>query len=198
MSHRPLTHHGARGDLPVRVLTHPRWRTIRIRVDARGVTLTAPARTRRRSMEAALRHHAAWIDRTLAETPRTPPPDARAHAARVRAARPGLVALVDAWAPRVGVTVARVVVRDQRTRWGSASARGTISLNWRLSLVPPNVAVYVVVHELCHLVEMNHSPAFWALVEGHLPGYRERRRWLRAHGGAILDQRDTPETEGDR
>ena len=90
------------------------------------------------------------------------------------------------------------MVRDQRTRWGSASARGTISLNWRLSLVPPNVAVYVVVHELCHLVEMNHSPAFWALVEGHLPGYRERRRWLRAHGGAILDQRDTPETEGDR
>lgn len=192
--HAPLTHRGPGGDVPVRVLTHPRWRAIRIRVDDRGVTLTAPRRAPRRDMRAALRHHAAWIDRALAAAPAAPRPDPRA--AHARAARPALVALVEEWAPRVGVDVPRVVVRDQRTRWGSASTRGTVSLNWRLSLCPPGVAEYVVVHELCHLVEMNHSPAFWALVERHLPGHRAPRRWLREHGGAILDGRETPEMEG--
>jgi predicted metal-dependent hydrolase len=97
-------------------------------------------------------------------------------------ARGHLGALVARWAPRVGVAPRRVVVRGQRTRWGSASARGEIALNWRLMLAPEDVGEYVVVHELAHLVHMDHSPAFWAVVAEHLPGHRRQRDWLRTEG----------------
>lgn len=96
----------------------------------------------------------------------------------------------------VGVRPARVVVRNQRSRWGSASTAGTISLNWRLAHVPHEVAEYVVVHELCHLVHMNHSADFWACVEKHLPYYQGSREWLRRNGHAILAMDDTTGTEG--
>lgn len=88
-------------------------------------------------------------------------------------------------AGRERVAYARTVIRDQRTRWGSCSARGTISLNWRLLLAPDEVAEYVVVHEACHLVEMNHSPVFWALVAELYPGFESPRRWLRSHGATL-------------
>lgn len=181
-AHRPLkvdTHHGPQ---PVRVLTHPRWRHVRIRVDAVGITLTAPTRTTRRVMEAALRHHRDWIDGQLAH----PAPAAATVTRRQRdAARQVLVPLVEQWAPRIGVTPARVTIRNPRTRWGSASARGTISLHWCLAHAPREVAEYVVVHELCHLREMNHSPRFWALVAEHIPDHRRHRDWLAQHGGEL-------------
>ena len=72
----------------------------------------------------------------------------------------------------------RVSVRAQRTRWGSCSSRGTINLNWRLLLMPARLMDYVLAHELAHLREMNHSPAFWALVESVFADYRQRRRDL--------------------
>lgn len=103
-------------------------------------------------------------------------------------ARRHLGALVDAWAPRMGVTPAGVAVRGQRSRWGSASAGGTIALNWRLMLAPARVGEYVVVHELAHLVHMDHSPRFWGVVEAHWPGHRADRDWLRANGPAVLAQ----------
>lgn len=92
---------------------------------------------------------------------------------------------VERQSPALGVSVARLRIADQRTRWGSASAAGTISLSWRLVLAPPAVFEYVVWHELCHLVEMNHSPAFWSLVYSGMPGYREQVAWLRRHGGEL-------------
>jgi predicted metal-dependent hydrolase len=76
------------------------------------------------------------------------------------------------------VCVPRVSIRSQRTRWGSCSSRGTLSLNWRLTLLPARLCDYVLAHELAHLREMNHSPAFWALVQGLVPDYRDRRREL--------------------
>lgn len=76
------------------------------------------------------------------------------------------------------VSYARITVRAQRTRWGSCSSRGTVSLNWRLVLLPAALADYVLAHELAHLREMNHSPAFWALVGSVIPDYRARRREL--------------------
>jgi predicted metal-dependent hydrolase len=82
---------------------------------------------------------------------------------------------------RFGVSVKRVSVREQRTRWGSCSATGTISLNWRILLAPPEAVEYIVIHELMHCKEMNHSPAFWALVEKACPGYRVSERWLDDH-----------------
>ncbi len=87
--------------------------------------------------------------------------------------------LIDHWAPTINATPKRLQVRDQQTRWGSASSNGTLSLNWRLIFAPPDVIEYVVVHELCHLREPSHRPVYWALVEQHLPDYQERRQSLR-------------------
>lgn len=81
-------------------------------------------------------------------------------------------------AQALGVEYARMTVRAQRTRWGSCSSRGSISLNWRLVLLPAKLVDYVLAHELAHLREMNHSPAFWALVESVIPEFRARRREL--------------------
>ena len=80
----------------------------------------------------------------------------------------------------------RLAIRNQRTRWGSCSATGAMSFNWRLLLAPEPVLDYVVWHEACHLVVMDHSQRFWALVERHVPDYREPRRWLRQNGSALV------------
>lgn len=79
----------------------------------------------------------------------------------------------------------RITIRDQKTRWGSCSSKGTLSFNWRLMLAPPAILDYVVVHELCHLTHMNHSPAFWQAVEAAYPDYREARAWLKEHGSEL-------------
>jgi predicted metal-dependent hydrolase len=92
---------------------------------------------------------------------------------------------LDASVAALGRSYARLTVRDQRTRWGSCSSAGAMSFNWRLLLAPPEVLDYVVWHEACHLVHMDHSPRFWALLEAHRPGYRVEQRWLRANGGAL-------------
>ncbi len=84
-----------------------------------------------------------------------------------------------------GIEFYRVSVRGQSTRWGSCSAKGTISLNWRLVQVPKEVRDYVILHELMHRREMNHSGKFWALVESVCPGYREYDQWLDDHVSLI-------------
>lgn len=81
--------------------------------------------------------------------------------------------------------VRRVTVRSQRSRWGSCSARGTISLNWRLIQAPAFVRDYLILHELMHLKEMNHSSRFWQRVEEVCPNYAEAERWLKRHGGLL-------------
>jgi len=89
------------------------------------------------------------------------------------------------FAPQVGRAARKLVIRAQRTRWGSCSARGTISLNWRLMQAPPEVLDYVVVHELCHLLVPNHSPRFWAEVARVLPDWRDQRAALRQFGRSM-------------
>lgn len=96
-------------------------------------------------------------------------------------ARARLGERVTARAPELGVRPGRISVRDQRSRWASASSRGDLSFSWRLILAPPFVLDAVVVHELGHLRIRGHSQAFWALVERHAPRTREARRWLREH-----------------
>lgn len=98
-----------------------------------------------------------------------------------REAREAFTEVAEAYAPDMGVAYDRIEVRNQRTRWGSCSSKGTLSLNWRLILGPPEVLEYVVVHELAHLEESNHSEAFWSIVERWLPDYEERRAWLQEH-----------------
>jgi predicted metal-dependent hydrolase len=73
----------------------------------------------------------------------------------------------------------RVFIRNQRTRWASCSKRGNLSFNYKIALLPPELADYIIVHELCHLIEFNHSPNFWALVAKTIPDHRVHRRSLR-------------------
>ncbi len=84
-----------------------------------------------------------------------------------------------------GKPYVNITIRDQKTRWGSCSSKGTLSFSWRLMLAPPRVLDYVVLHEICHLKEMNHSAAFWNLVGSVMPDYKEYRKWLRDHGSEL-------------
>ena len=88
--------------------------------------------------------------------------------------------------PAVGVTCGRVTIRNQRSRWGSCSAKGNLNFNCLLMLAPEYVRDYVVVHELCHRLEMNHSDRFWAEVARVMPDYREAKDWLKKNGTALM------------
>jgi hypothetical protein len=90
------------------------------------------------------------------------------------------------FAPQLGVTFGKVRVKDQKTLWGSCAPSGDLNFNWRLTLAPPEVLDYVVIHELAHRLEMNHSPRFWKHVAALCPEHRERRRWLRKNGQALF------------
>lgn len=104
-----------------------------------------------------------------------------------RQARSHFMARLEHFAPQLEVRWQRLSLSSARTRWGSASADGSIRLNWRLMHYAPTLIDYVVVHELAHLREMNHSPRFWRIVEGVLPDYATRRRQLRAQPAPLWD-----------
>jgi predicted metal-dependent hydrolase len=132
--------------------------------------------------------HREWIARARAKQRPRLRLDPR-HVSEVEARRAvrELVAMVIAEeAPELGVEVQRVQIRDQRSRWGSCSTRGTLSFNWRLVLAPFEVLDYIVVHELCHLRVPNHSRRFWKLVEARRPDWRAQRDWLYEHGPELL------------
>ncbi|MBQ8507688.1 MAG: M48 family metallopeptidase [Clostridia bacterium] len=89
------------------------------------------------------------------------------------------------YAPRIGVEFGRVAIRDQKSRWGSCSAKRNLNFNWKLIMAPPQALEYVVIHELCHLIEFNHSPRFWRLVESQMPEYESWKKWLKTHGSEL-------------
>lgn len=95
---------------------------------------------------------------------------------------------VKQYAPIVGVAYGRITIRNQRTRWGSCSSKGNLNFNCLLMLAPDEVQDYVVVHELCHRLEMNHSPGFWKEVERVLPDYRLAKQWLEEHGEELMSR----------
>lgn len=103
-----------------------------------------------------------------------------------RAARPEIEPRLERAAAAVGRPYASLSIRGQRTRWGSCSSAGAISVNWRLLLAPEAVLDYVIWHEACHLAVPDHSRRFWSLVERHVPGYREPRAWLARWGGTLV------------
>ena len=92
------------------------------------------------------------------------------------------------YAEMMQLSYGRITIRNQKTRWGSCSAKGNLNFNCLLMLVPDEVVDYVVVHELCHLLEMNHSEAFWQQVERIIPDYKIQRDWLKAHGNDIINR----------
>ncbi|MGB9367920.1 MAG: SprT family zinc-dependent metalloprotease [Xanthobacteraceae bacterium] len=115
----------------------------------------------------------------------------RAHLARrvrdylKREAKRDLEAASRRYAGELGVTVRRVAVRDQVSRWGSCTAAGVLSYSWRLILTPPYVLDYLAAHEVAHLVEMNHSRRFWRVVAAICPDWQRAKGWLTAHGNAL-------------
>ena len=97
-------------------------------------------------------------------------------------ARKVLTEQVEYFARMHAFKAGKIRISSARTRWGSCSSKETLSFTWRLVMTPLEVIDYVVVHELCHLQEMNHSKAFWARVETILPDYNTRRKWLKVNG----------------
>ena len=92
---------------------------------------------------------------------------------------------VEYFARQVGVDYGRITIRNQKTRWGSCSGKGNLNFNCLLMLTPPEILDYVVVHELCHRKEMNHSPAFYAVVASVMPEYKIYEKWLRDNGKTL-------------
>ena len=116
-----------------------------------------------------------------------PPGDAREAIERFyrRRARAEIGPRLDAATVRAGTGYTGLTIRGQRTRWASCSSTGAMSFNWRLLLAPEAVLDYVIEHEVCHLEVMDHSPAFWGLLETRVPDWRTHSAWLRRYGATL-------------
>jgi hypothetical protein len=150
--------------------------------------MTVPAWMRDEDIAEIIDEHREWI--ALERTRQRPclrlDPRRVSETEARRAVRELIAMLIDDEAPVIGVEPKRIQIRDQRSRWGSCSTTGTLSFNWRLVLAPFEVLDYVVVHELCHMREANHSGRFWKLVEARRPDWRKHKGWLDEHGPELL------------
>lgn len=165
-------------------------RSIAIQITIDGeVLVRCPRGMRAEDVRAFVESKSDWIGRHMAQRAAAPRLPAFSHEEIDCMANEALRVIperVAYFAPLVGVTYGGITIRNQRSRWGSCSDRGNLNFNCLLMRVPPEVMDYVVVHELCHRKEMNHSGRFWAEVERVLPDYRVRREWLKEHGGALI------------
>jgi hypothetical protein len=109
----------------------------------------------------------------------------RAGAFLKHLARDRLTEASDRYARMIGRSYSRITLRDTRSRWGSCTADGALMYSWRLAMAPPAVLDYVAAHEVAHLAQMNHSPAFWAVVARLVPGHAAQRRWLKLQGQTL-------------
>lgn len=168
-------------------------KTIAVQIRQGTVTVRAPRRTPLWQIEAFLQERQAWIGKHLAasqqkqqEAAQIPPltkEDLRLLTEKAREVIPRRVAY---YAPLVGVTYRTVTIRHQHTRWGSCSKEGSLNFNCLLMLAPADVVDCIVVHELCHRKQMNHSEKFYAEVLRVFPGYWESHRWLKENGEVLL------------
>jgi predicted metal-dependent hydrolase len=143
-------------------------------------------------IDAALEQHLPWLERQLAQAaaPRLDLDRLRLTEAQGRReARARIELIAQSEAAALGVAYRRITIRDQVSRWGSCSSSGSLSFNWRLVLAPHDVLDYVVVHEVCHLLEHNHGTRFWSLVARRRPSYLDSKAWLDTHGWEILAYR---------
>jgi predicted metal-dependent hydrolase len=165
---------------------HRRARRYVVRVDPDGrVRVTIPRGGSRRDAAAFAARHLDWILQQRASLDLSALPSVEQRRAWIQQAREELPPRLLALAAQHGLTVSRVTVRNQRSRWGSCGRDGHITLNWRLVRMPDWVRDYVMVHELMHLRRMDHSRAYWGYVEAAFPGYRDARAWLRVNGRSL-------------
>ena len=167
-------------------------KTIAVQIERDGrIIVRAPLRMPDRDIQSFLASKSAWIAKHLAAIQQ------RQQSADPAFAPEQLQQLADAskrdlpyrvarFAALIGVTYSRITIRAQKSRWGSCSAKGNLNFNCLLMLCPEDVRDYVVVHELCHRKELNHSPRFWAHVEAVLPGYKAQRKWLKENGVSLI------------
>lgn len=168
-------------------LIRAKRRSMSLKVDLDGtITVRAPYRTPVQTADWFVEGHRDWIEvrlragaRIMAERPSYTD---RERAEGRKQAAEAIKARCRYYAPVMGVSYGTVTIREQKTRWGSCSTKGNLNFNWKLVLMPPEILDYVVVHELAHRIQMNHSAAFWAEVGKILPDYKERRQWLKVNG----------------
>ena len=143
-------------------------------------------------IDAAIDYYLPWLERQMANAAVPKLALERLNITEAqgrREARARIELLAQSEAMALGVRYKRLTIRDQVSRWGSCSSSGSLSFNWRLVLAPHDVLDYVVVHEVCHLVEHHHGPAFWELVAKRRSKYQESKDWLDEHGWEILAYR---------
>ena len=167
---------------------------LEVKTDGR-VIVRAPSRLPLEDIKKFVADHEQWIHKHLEivkeRRGKPAPPDKlsmeeiRELAEKALKVIPGRV---EYYAEKVGVTYGRITIRNQKSRWGSCSAKGNLNFNCLLMLMPPEVLDCVVVHELCHRLEMNHSPRFWACVARTMPDYASARQWLRNQGQSLIDR----------
>ena len=162
-------------------------RSIGIQITQEGVVVRAPRRMSDAEIDRFVQSKRAWIETHLTKVPTAQPKfsDEEIHRLADEALK-RIPERVRHFAPLVGVTYGGITIRNQHTRWGSCSSKGNLNFNCLLMLTPDHVIDYVVVHELCHRLEMNHSARFWTQVERVLPNYRESLQWLREHGQELI------------
>lgn len=171
-------------------------KTVAIQVNADlSVTLRVPLQITKKDIEKILKEKEYWIHKHQAEIARKKEEYEAKGCSRITYAEvqqlsdkavkyiPKRVAY---FAEIVGVEYGRITIRNQKTRWGSCSGKGNLNFNCLLMLAPPEIIDYVVVHELCHRKEMNHSTAFWNEVSKVIPDYKRSVQWLKDEGGTLM------------
>ena len=159
------------------------------------VLVRAPLRTPEAEIRQFMEKHRQWLEKHLlkaqelerakAGVRKLTEEEIRELMKRAKAVIPERAAY---WAERIGVRYGRITIRCQKTRWGSCSTKGNLNFNCLLMLTPPEVLDSIVVHELCHRKEMNHSGRFYAEVLRVMPEYRQHQQWLKEHGEMILSK----------